>query len=33
MPGNCGNIGQITVAPVKAWRVSSANAPQLLTEK
>ena len=31
MPGNCGNTGRVTVAPIKAWRDSPANTPQPLT--
>jgi len=27
------NVSQTTVAPIKAWRVSSANTPQFLTER
>ena len=31
LPGNRGKFGQATVAPVKAWRDSPAEAPQPLT--
>lgn len=31
LPGNRGKSGQVTVAPVKAWRGSPAEAPRPLT--